>query len=267
MQEYNILLRLGIGDLICCKSLLLNLKDTVVNIGLNHNLIMYRGPNYYNFIDNLARLIFFDDQFRFSENPNYPCLGWEDLYKKLQPQPISLKKQLCSGNSFNDKYICLCTKIRGYDFNKFLIIKDYIIESLNSISDKFKIIILGEKIVEINKEYEFYKDIYSIYPYIDRIRNKIDFTIPKLGIITPEINKFRQDCLLMSESVITINIGIGGNVSISTSISKTINLFDDKNSIHCNVKNYENLLKKMQPNCDIYYDIMGFCKLILDLKQ
>jgi hypothetical protein len=251
MNTYEASLHVGIGDLVCSKCLLMSLKNTSVKLELNQDCFAFRGPNYDIFAMELAKSIFVEPMFSLNERySGRPRRGWFGLWKEgMRGVPMSLAQSLGNGNSLGkEKYVCLNTKVRGFSINRFLQIKDRFSSVLTDLSKKIKIVLLGERVVERNKEYQQTTEVYSIYPMLPKI-NFIDLTIPALGITAPTIGRLMQDCKYMSESMATINIGLGGNVPLSTSVSKrSINILGGSIIYEGMGGNeYEQLLSTMNP--------------------
>jgi hypothetical protein len=100
----------------------------------------------------------------------------------------------------------------------------------------YKLVVLGEKVVEMNPEYQHYTDryIYSIYQDImshvgaDRI---VDLTFPALGITSPNLTQFLQDCLILNQAKFVITLGVGGNFCMATAVANTIGYRLDNDEI------------------------------------
>jgi hypothetical protein len=90
------------------------------------------------------------------------------------------------------------------------------------------VVILGERKVEMRKEYEenhyFGKEPLPFGIYHDLISNIpreciIDYTVPALGETVSDLSKVQQDCLIMKEAKFVVTLGIGGNTTLSTSVA------------------------------------------------
>ena len=101
-------------------------------------------------------------------------------------------------------------------------------EVLQKLSRKYRVIILGERKVEMRKEYDvdhirrgkprpfgIYDDIVRNIPK-DRI---LDLTVPALGETVSDLSQIQQDCLIMKEAKFVVNFGVGGNFCLATSVA------------------------------------------------
>lgn len=251
MNTYEVGLHIGIGDLVCCKSLLMGLKDTSVQFELNNECFAFRGPDYRGFVPQFAKLVYNDPMFTFHETAiGRPRKGWFGLWKEgMRGTPLSLVPNLAQGNSLGKgKYVCLNTKVRGFALGRFMQMKDRFSSVLTALSKRVQVVLMGERDIERVPEYKQVTQVYSIHPMLPRI-DAIDLTVPALGITPPQIDKVMQDCKYMSESVATINMGLGGNVPLSTSVSpRCINLIGgNKEYEGMGHDEYEQLLKVMNP--------------------
>lgn len=154
----------------------------------------------------------------------------QDLLKKLRmmPQKAEMGHLLCKGSSLNleEEYIVITTKVR---YIKKTIVLPKLIELwsvVRKLASKYKIVILGEREVEMRKEYIIDKDsIFGIYDHIisnlptDRI---LDLTVPALGETVSDFSQVQQDCLIMKEAKFVITVGIGGNFCMATSVGNVI---------------------------------------------
>jgi len=148
----------------------------------------------------------------------------------LTPEKAEMGHLLCKGESLNldQEYIVITTKVRAIWPDKFSQLAPQLWDILKRLSNKYKIVILGEQKVEVRKEYEInhasgsepipfgiYDDIISNIPH----ENLIDKTVPALGETVTDLSKIQQDCLIMREAKFVITLGIGGNTSLSTSVA------------------------------------------------
>jgi hypothetical protein len=249
---------IGLGDLIFLKAQLDGAKDRFDEIRIsydNHILQMYRNnnPGYIKFLNDIGELFFKEHPYKLNIG-QYPKQWPSDLCKRHNIPMILPKLQhlLCKGILLNidREYIVITTKIR-------YISKSYYTSSINQmqfwhimrqLSDRYKIVIMGEKVVEMNKEYteNGHNVVYSIYNDImreipnDRI---LDLTIPALGVTSPTLNQIQQDCLIMSEAKFVISFGIGGNLQLSVAVANTVNFrcgaYADTDMLYGESKTYD----------------------------
>jgi hypothetical protein len=254
----KISLPIGIGDLLHIYSQLSSVKSLYSNIELAFYEPFFKDfridtPEYRGFLNELGQLLFSKPPFtlvKFDNQPFRNCESIANLDRILCVRPrlaYLLAERL--DNQFGD-YITVSTKIRQLPYDSYLEIKDQLFNILKDLSQKYKIMILGEKEVEYNPEYHYLtnKSVYSIYQdYItllpaDRI---IDLTVPKLGITAPDLNHIKYDCSLMANAKYNITLGIGGNFSLAVSIGNVIGYRLDDDHI-------ANFLYSDVPYTDLY---------------
>ena len=240
MGTFSIAIGPGIGDAIITKSLLLNLQSNPINVEVYPSLLTCRGPNYKSFIDEFDQTVFSESPFRFHTS----SIGakfrshWEMHEDGFKPSQISLADRLCKGKSIGGTYACLNMKVRLWDFDAFIKIADVFAKEILSLSKRVKLVLMGERTVEMNEEYVHHKDIFSLYPLLPSM-NVLDLTVPALGIAAPSMVSLCQDCKYMAESRAAINVGYGGNSVLSAVVApKTIILA--ARSLSCNVLNLAN---------------------------
>lgn len=158
---------------------------------------------------------------------------------KLEPTIPRLPQILPKGESLNiGEYIVITTKAREIDPKVFFPRSGKLWNILRKLSEKYKIVILGERTVEMRKEYKNSNRIFGLYEQIvvnippDRI---LDLTVPALGETVSDLKNIRQDCLIMKEAKFTITIGIGGNCCMSTASSNMAIGFRTDNDMLANL--------------------------------
>jgi len=150
------------------------------------------------------------------------------MVQKLNITPIKVEMAplLCKGTSLNlgEEYIVITTKLRYVEKNIFFPRSIQLWKALNKLSEKYKIVILGERIVEMRREYlSSQSSIFGIYDNLivnlpaDRI---IDLTVPALGETVSDLKQIQQDCLIMNEAKFVITLGVGGNSCLAHSTAK-----------------------------------------------
>ena len=187
MRVYSVNTAMGLGDIICTKAVLDEYRDCFdqINIGFKVDLLteFKKGieKQYLDFVINFVNVIYKDDPlYNITPTAKYKYLYVDDIMYDLQKQygPRVIKpnysKQLCQGKPLNiGEYIVLNTKVRFVDktttykeiYNEFW-------DIMNKISQKYKVVIMGEKIIEKSIEYSFphYQNcIFSLYE--DAIKN------------------------------------------------------------------------------------------------
>jgi hypothetical protein len=239
MKQFSATIPIGIGDMIYTKAFFEPIKHEYSHININfHRGIINdigKNPNYNQFIDEFSNLLFGEMPYCLKQG-SYPFYGIEQLATRhgLQPHKPELSHILCKGTPLNldVPYIVINTKIRSLP-RQYL--HDRIPEFwslLNKIVTKYKLVILGEKIIEMNGEYQYYtsENIFSLYQHIlnniplDLI---VDLTVPALGITSPTVAQVQQDCLIMNQAKFVITFGIGGGFCMSTAVANTIGFRGD----------------------------------------
>lgn len=183
--------------------------------------------------------------------------------KKLgvPPQKAEMGHLLCKGTSLNlgEAYIVITTKIRYIKKTFFYPHSIELWNVLRKLSTKYKIVILGEREVEMRKEYLSSRDsIFGIYDQIianlpaDRL---VDLTVPALGETVTNLEQIQQDCLIMKEAKFVITLGVGGNFCMATSVSNMALGFRNDNLSFTDA-----IFNKEYPNAIITKDWAYFIK-------
>jgi len=240
MKYFQATIPIGLGDLIYTKGLFEPVKHEYSHIKLNFHrgIIKDIGKNsdYNQFLDEFGNLLFGEPPYSLGGD-NCPFFGIDQLilHHGLAPNKPELAHILCKGTPLNieSPYIVINTKIRSLS-RQYL--HDRIPEFwslLNVLAQKYRLVILGEKEVEMHGEYLYYtsENVFSLYPHIlnniplDLIE---DLTVPALGITSPTVAQVQQDCLIMNQAKFVITFGIGGGFCMSTSVANTVGFrFDD----------------------------------------
>lgn len=179
------------------------------------------------FLSDIGNLFFSEYPYTLVETPARYGGDTGVLIPKLgiMPHKAEMGHLLCKGTPLDiGEYIVITTKVRWAHRRT---INPWINEFWNimrSLATKYKIVILGERIVEMRKEYGTdTDDIFSIYNEIlhnipaDRI---LDLTLPALGETVSDLTQIQQDCLIMRDAKFVVTMGVGGNFCMSTSVGK-----------------------------------------------
>lgn len=179
------------------------------------------------YLNDIGQLFFSEPPYIVEEKSNHYG-GYIDLILNkinVLPHKTELAYLLCKGVTLNldSEYIVITTKVRHVDKKILLPMINELWSVLQNLSKKYKIVILGERIVEMRKEYNMdpngiygiYEDIISNLPK-DRI---VDLTVPALGETVSDFSQIQQDCLIMKEAKFVITIGVGGNFCMATSVA------------------------------------------------
>jgi hypothetical protein len=210
------------------------------------------SPDYNTFLDELGGLFFSQHPYIYETHSSVMFRPQQSILSdnSFIPQKPNQKELLCKGNPLGiGDYIVLATKIRYFNKNTYKEYSPRIFDAIQKLAVRYKIVILGEKIVEMRHEYTYQsEDIYGIYnDLIANIPNIVDLTVPKLGLTTPSLTRIQQDCLIMNEAKAVITIGIGGNFCMALgSDSNVIGLRMDNepiaNILYSEDKHYPNTM-------------------------
>lgn len=147
----------------------------------------------------------------------------------IPPMVPQLGHLLCQGTplNLNEEYIVVTTKARSIDMIQFnSILAQTFVNELVRLARKYKIVILGEKIVEMRKEYRFEEHQNRIFSIYTRIMNSVpsdrihDLTVPSLGNTAYNLKNIQQDCMVMKDAKFVVTFGCGGNFIMSLASSK-----------------------------------------------
>lgn len=242
MSILKITIPIGVGDLLYIKAMLDNTGDRYqeIYIRFHRDIITFyqMDPNYNKFLDDMGALFFGQPPYILTEEA-IPFYGISSICSdnKIVPIKPNLKDLLCIGKSENidGEYIVVVTKVRYMPRAHFNMISGRFFTALKRLSEKYKIVILGEKEVYMNPGYLEFKDsIYSIYnDIIDNIpQNRIvDLTLPTTGNVAPNLKQIQQDCLTLSGAKVAITIGVGGGMSMATAVANVVGYRIDQDPI------------------------------------
>jgi hypothetical protein len=182
---------------------------------------------WMNLLSDLGKLFFSEKPYILEDSSNRYGGDVSVLVRaiNLPPTKAEMGHLLCCGNALNlqEPYIVLTTKARQFDRGIFNQCSKQFWDTLLNLSKKYKIVILGEREVEMRKEYHgdinsffgLYNDIISLIP-----KNRlIDLTVPALGETVSNLKQIQQDCLIMKEAKFVITLGVGGNFCMATAVA------------------------------------------------
>ena len=245
MKQVSLKIATGLGDALVIRIYFDTVKHEYDQINISHitrlvNEYRNASPQYFKFLNDIGNLLFTEPPYTYSDN-NYPIIHTLNVMTGLHTPPktpTQLSNLLCRGNSLNigEKYVVITTKIRGITKKAFYPKSIKLWKILRELSQKYKIVILGERIVEKNREYTINSSfIFGIYDQIianippDRI---LDLTIPALGIEAPNVSQIQQDCLIHKEAEFCITYGLGGSLWMAlASANKIIGYRDDQDKV------------------------------------
>lgn len=222
MKTTNICIPIGLGDIICIKSYFDSVINDYKQINVCFNLDLVKShrnddPKMYEFLHNIGNIFFKKRPYKYISEQIFDSYEHETIISNNNLTPVrpDQKELLCHGTSLNlDKqYIVLTTKVRDLLYTDYISIKEEFFKIINKLSEKYYIVILGEKEIEKAPDYKYYSDrIFEIYnDIIENVKNTVDLTIPAAGVRAPDFKQIQQDCLIMNEARAVITLGIGGN--------------------------------------------------------
>lgn len=232
MSNFGTTIKLGLGDVIYTWAALEKVKHKYDNIYIDANwsileIYKHNSQEYRKFFTELVKTLFNDDKYILFGGVNCPMHEFSDLANLgIKPTLPRAAHLLCktSPHVINDPYILLTTKVRQLNKDIYDEFKDKFVSSLNNLSNKYKIVLIGEREIESNPEYDVYgnRHIYSIYDDLIKINNVIDLTVPIIGCANPSLDKMMEDCYLMNKASAVITIGCGGNLALATATSNNL---------------------------------------------
>ena len=241
-MELNIRTYAGMGDILHSKQLLDEVKDNydVINVYFDTNCLRDYKGNYNQFSEfniKLLEELFSEPPYAVQDTPHSISLSPIDLCSHIGSQfkILNFEKYFCKQSTDNTKkenYIVILTKIRGLDYSFYQSIKERFFNSINILSEKNKIYIMGERKIGMNRENQIHgpNQIYSIYDdLIQNIQNIEDLTVEELGITAPKYEDFLNDCQIMNSSKSVICFGFSGAVDMAMSVSNIVNYYGNFN--------------------------------------
>ena len=261
---------LGIGDILYSKAMLDSVKNEYDEIHVSPDWAIYdeycseRGQPYMDFIRFLFGRLFSDKPYILSNEQSFETISalHTGNFKLVKPD---IRKYFTKERVFNFPYVVVTTKVRGTPKYLFKNLEELFVETLTNLSKKYNIVLLGERLVGMNKEYKIHGSniIYSIYDSVRYLPNVLDLTAySELGITSPTQIDFCRDLNTMAHSVATIAIGCGGNFCLASAIANTIAY-----SVHGDGELVLNALyrDKEDPTVSVDIDPQKFCDRIANL--
>lgn len=242
MRHIHSNIPLALGDLINIKGFLEPVKNQFDFIKLTfHKSLLEEGVKsnsqgwsekrqlWEKYLNDVGRLFFSESPYVLN-NGEHQFRDTGNFVKEFNIQPVKpeLGHLLCVGEPLDIKegYIVITTKVREISKGNFYPLSINLWSTLAELSKKYKIVILGEREVEMRKEYEASNNsIFGIYEQIvsnvpsERV---LDLTVPALGETVSNLAKIQQDCLIMKQARFVITLGIGGNFCMATAVSDMV---------------------------------------------
>jgi hypothetical protein len=272
MRKMALTIPIGLGDLIYLKGSLDPVRDqfSEIRFRFGRHIISGFGRNndYNKFLDDIGQLFFSEPPYILDDGA-YPFVENISIYSNhgIIPQKPELAHLLCQGISIEDgyEYIVMTTKLRYFPRNSFNNISTKLWNTLRALAEKYKIVVLGEREVEMNKEYLHHtsQHIYSIYnDIVSNIPSErlVDLTIPALGITSPTLSQVQQDCLIMRNAKLVLTLGVGGNFCMATAVANSVGYRVDSEPIA------DEVFAKEYPNAFITKDWNKFIQRLENYK-
>jgi len=234
MRKLEFKIAAGLGDNLVLRMALDTIKHDYDQIRISHNKMIVNDhrngdPLYFKFLADLGNLIFTEPPYIFDQG-DYPEIYTYDTYKRLgiKIKEPRLDYLLCKGDSLNlgEEYIVITTRARSVIIGTLSPLLPSFWKLLDELSQKYKIVILGEREVQGVPDHcaGTKDDVFSIYDQIKLhipAEKILDLTVPALGITAPDLIRIQQDCLIMKEAKTVITFGIGGNVWMAAAVANT----------------------------------------------
>jgi hypothetical protein len=243
MKEAKLTIAVGIGDNLAVRIFFDAVKHEYSSIKISHDrdiISFWRNndPQYRQFLDEFGKLIFSEPPYIFTHE-TYPKINTAGVLSNLGKLPASpnLSHLLCRGNSLNldEEYVVITTKVRSITKALFMKMSITFWPVLTELSKRYKIVVMGEREMEMSKEYVYNKhNIFGIYEQIiTNVPNNriVDLTVPALGITSPNLQKIQQDCLIMRNAKKVITFGLGGNFWLAMAVANVIGYRDDNDGV------------------------------------
>lgn len=238
MKTFGTTIAIGLGDAIYIAAAINKVKHMYDNIYINASkdfATIYKNNTLYSdFYINFIKILFTDPKIIIQSERQFPYIPTETLINNHFPPTIPrfISELTDQKYTISEKeYIVVTTKVRQLKYDLYSNIKHKLINQLNKLSKKYKIVIIGEKEVEMNTEYQAYGNdyIYSIYNDLLLLENIVDCTVPKLGITSPEIENIKKDCSIMNKARSVITLGCGGNFALALATANNLSSFRTDN--------------------------------------
>jgi len=237
----------GLGDVIYSRVLCDHIDDHF-KICLNLNLLKsHRSIHYINFMKWFMDRMFCGDQYDIVFESDFQPMCCETLWrmcnKNIKINYDYFKNSIISDTTnIPQDYIVLFTKIRDLPKNIYDNIKHDYFKTLNQLSHKYRLILLGEKQFHGHVEnltYVIYDDI------INNVKNILDCTVDNIGFNAPNIDRFSHDWQLISNASHIIMLGIGGSFCMSSVLNQNLHCLrsDQYKYIDVIFKNNNNITK------------------------
>ena len=123
-MKHKYRLNAGIGDMIVCKSQLLQIDSDEIILSPNLRIAeSYRSKSYQDFVIQFLKTIYTEPVFKLTttQDQTYKSANWNYFAQQgIQPEWISLREQLCVGKPLDcQDYVVVNMKVRGFNYKRF----------------------------------------------------------------------------------------------------------------------------------------------------
>lgn len=234
MSEFNLIMNCGLGDIITAWAVLNSIKHNYEKVYVDARLDLIDAwrpgcVDHEKFILELIHFLFGNDEkyVLFEKKSINTC---HDLIRDGVVKPVIPKCDLMLGIphqlQLHEPYIVITTKVREIACTKYAEIKDVFINILKGLSKKYKIVVIGERIIEDTIENRILQtSVFSIYnDVIKNVENVIDLTEETMASKEnpPSLEKIRKDCDLINKANCAITLGCGGNLALALMSAKKL---------------------------------------------
>jgi hypothetical protein len=235
MKNFGLTIPVGLGDMLLISAALNATKDRFNKINMNIRWDFakkYKNDekNYGNFCVSILKLLLTDPKFVINDrSQNFPFKTMDKLWREHKMPPVlpryvdQLTNKSCS---IDGEYVVVTTKVRELNRALFNKTNPLLMNKLKELSSKYKIVIIGEREVEMNNEYKIHGEakVYGMYDnIISAVKNNVvDCTMPKLGITVPNIENIKKDCTIMNNAKCVFTLGCGGNLILALAVANKI---------------------------------------------
>jgi hypothetical protein len=248
MNIFNATINPGIGDILLCRNMLDAIKhqyDAIVvspNPTITQNFREVSERKYYNFCLSFMKEVFSIPPYKVVENGSFQRFSPIDgdfrglvLTKDAVFKMNDYSSLLCNEKAeqkLREPYIVITTKVRGTPtYNRYTHkYKEKIMKIIRNLSNKYAIVLIGEKTPPNNPENRMIGPdrVFCMYEDIKKEIGFVDMTLDRIQTEIPDINRIKNDCMLMNKANAVITLGIGGNMILSSMVSKkSINFLED----------------------------------------
>lgn len=215
----------GIGDLIHSKAMLDGHRHRYeeIAVGIDHQKVAEaRSPEYLRFANLLLSTLFQEPPYTVARGKDGAGMTPQSLAAHGWPVLMPDLRGTLGESDESSPYIVVTTKIRGWPRFRYLEIRDEFLTILEAIALRMPVVLVGEREIGTNAEYEHHGEdlIYSIYDDLAGLTS-IDMTVPELGHTPPTWPTFVEHCRVMQGAERVLTLGTGGNVSMAMAFGRT----------------------------------------------